>query len=482
MLQRKVWFIFLISLFAASLAGCGNDTTTTEVGNGTGTSSLVSISLTPPNPIFANNTSQQFTAIATYANNRTSDVTGTVTWISSDETKATIDKPGHVTGRGIGTATIKASSGGISGETILTVTPATLVSIALTPTNPGIAKGTTQQFTATGTFSDNTTQDLTASAVWNSSNTGVATISNAAGFQGLAASAATGSTTITATSGGISGSTTLTVTPATLVSIAITPTNPSIAKGTGKQFTATGAYSDSTTQNLTTTVTWSSSSTGVATISNAAGSQGLAASAAAGSTTISAASGGISASTTLTVTQAVLVTLAITPSGKNISVGTTQQFSAAGTYSDGTTQDLTAAATWSSNGTGVATISNASGSKGLATAVAAGATTITAVSGNISATATLTVTASSTATLTWDAPTTRSDGSPLNPLTDLSGYKIHYGTLSQSYTQTVTVVNPGTTPVTYTLNLTPGTYYFAVTSIDSSGLESTYSNEGSKTL
>jgi hypothetical protein len=107
---------------------------------------------------------------------------------------------------------------------------------------------------------------------------------------------------------------------------------------------------------------------------------------------------------------------------------------------------------------------------------------MTAVSESISATATLTVTGNATITLRWDAPTTRSDGSPLNPLTDLSAYKIHYGTLSQSYTQTVTVENPGTTPVTYTLNLGPGTYYFAVTSVDASGQESTYSNEASKTL
>ena len=89
----------------------------------------------------------------------------------------------------------------------------------------------------------------------------VATISNAAGSNGLATSVSAGSTTITAASGSISGSTTLTVTPATLVSIEVTPANPSIAKGTSKQFTATGTYSDNTTQNLTTAVTWSSSNT-----------------------------------------------------------------------------------------------------------------------------------------------------------------------------------------------------------------------------
>src|SRR3989442_10432356 len=113
----------------------------------------------------------------------------------------------------------------------------------------------------------------------------MATISNAGGSQGLATSVAAGTTTITATLGGVSGNTTLTVTAANLSTITVTPTAPSIANGTNRQFTATGTYSDFTTQDLTTQVTWSSSSTAVATISNAGRSQGLATSVAPGTTT-----------------------------------------------------------------------------------------------------------------------------------------------------------------------------------------------------
>jgi len=129
--------------------------------------------------------------------------------------------------------------------------PATIVSFEVSPTNPSIALGTTQQFKVTAIYSDNTTQDFTAAVTWSSSDTGVATISNAAGSNGLATSVSTGTTTITATSGSISATMTLTVTPATLVSIGVTPTNPSIAKGTKQQFTATGTYSDKTNKVLT---------------------------------------------------------------------------------------------------------------------------------------------------------------------------------------------------------------------------------------
>ena len=81
-------------------------------------------------------------------------------------------------------------------------------------------------------------------------------------------------------------------------------------------------------------------------------------------------------------------------------------------------------------------------------------------------------------TLTWTPPTTNVDGSPL---TDLAGFKIYYGTSSSSYTQTINLADPAATGYTVT-NLTDGgTYFFAVTAYDTSGNESDYSNEASKT-
>src|SRR6185369_10064344 len=100
---------------------------------------------------------------------------------------------------------------------VLTVTAATLQSIAVTPANPSLAKGLTQQFTATGTFSDNSTEDLTAQVTWASATPATATIDSS----GLATAIALGTSTISATLGGVTGSTVLTVTAATLQSIAV---------------------------------------------------------------------------------------------------------------------------------------------------------------------------------------------------------------------------------------------------------------------
>ena len=109
------------------------------------------------------------------------------------------------------------------------------------------------------------TANLTASVTWSSSATGVATISNSAGNQGLATSVGAGTSTVTARLGTIRGSTGLTVTSGrTLTSVTVTPANPSMVVASSQQFAATGTYSDGSTQNLTTSATWSSSNSAVA--------------------------------------------------------------------------------------------------------------------------------------------------------------------------------------------------------------------------
>lgn len=81
-------------------------------------------------------------------------------------------------------------------------------------------------------------------------------------------------------------------------------------------------------------------------------------------------------------------------------------------------------------------------------------------------------------TLSWAAPSENADGSPL---TDLAGYKIYYGKSSGNYDHEIRIDDPGTT--TYTVeNLVPGTYYFAATSFNSSGVESSYSGEAVRTI
>ena len=389
----------------ATALGQGSVTITASSGGVSGSTgltvtpaTLVSIAVTPANPSIANGTTQQFVATGTYTDNSTQNLTTAITWASSNPSLAAISNAsgsnGLATALGQGSVTITATVGTVSGWTSLTVTPATLVSIAVLPSNPGIASGTSQQFAAIGTYTDNSTHDVTTSVAWGSSDINVATISNASGCNGLATALGQGSVTITAALGSVSGSTGLSVTPATLVSIAVIPANSAIANGTNQQFAAIGTYTDNSTQPLTTSVNWNSSNSAVAIISNASGSNGLTSAVAQGSVTITAILGGVSGSTGLTVTPATLVSIAVTPATTSVADGTSQQFTATGTYTDGSTQNLTAAATWNSSDTTIASISNAAGSSGLATGLGVGSTTISAAVGTVaSPTVTLTVTA-----------------------------------------------------------------------------------------
>ena len=272
-------------LFALCLAlllfSCGGDTT------------HIPLSITPQNPAIPQQTTQQFAAATTSSDGTTQDVTLQVAWSSSNHSVATVDSRGLATAIGPGTTTITASSGNVSGSTTLTVTTATVSSIAVTPHDASIGVGATQPFTAMATLSDGSTQDVTSTATWSSSDHSVATVDKT----GVATGVAKGNTIIAAQWGNPSGTANLEVGAATVSSLSITPTNPSIRVGATQAFGATGTLSDGTTQDVTSTATWSSSDTTVATIT----SGGVATGIAAGTATISAISGSSSASTTLTV-------------------------------------------------------------------------------------------------------------------------------------------------------------------------------------
>jgi uncharacterized repeat protein (TIGR03803 family) len=210
----------LLVLGLMALAGC-NDQSSSVVPAGN-SPAVSKIELTATDSRVAKGTSTQLTATTVYRENRHADVGTDVTWLSSNTAVATVSSNGKVSTVGPGTATITATCkvssvcGSISANITVTVTAATLVSIALTPPTLGVAVGTSQQFTATGTYSDSSTQVLTTTVTWASSNTSVATIGNASGSQGLATGLQAGSTSITAALSGVtSPAVTLTVTALT---------------------------------------------------------------------------------------------------------------------------------------------------------------------------------------------------------------------------------------------------------------------------
>jgi len=200
-----------------------------------------------------------------------------IVWTSSNSAVANVDAAsGLVTAVSAGMATITARSGPFSGSTNVIITSNPLSSICITPLSATVIAGLTQQFGATGLFGSGSCPDgtdITASVTWSSANMAIATVSNATGTEGLARGVSPGGPiNITAAYGAINASATLTVNPAVLVSIAVTPNPANIPNlGDTLTFTATGSYSDGINRvipnALTAGVNWTSSNPSIATIS-----------------------------------------------------------------------------------------------------------------------------------------------------------------------------------------------------------------------
>jgi uncharacterized protein YjdB len=357
-----------------------------------------------PDPSIANGTTVQLTATGTFSDGTTQDLTTQVSWTSGNETIAQVsnlpDTPGLVIGLGVGSASITATLSGVSGSTRVTVTAATLTSIEITPPDPSIAKGTFVQLTANGTFSDGTTENLTSQVSWTSSAGTIEQVGNGKLNGGLVISLAVGSAPISAELNGVSGSTTVTVTAATLTAIVIVPPDRSIAKGTTLPLTAFGIFSDLSTENLTDQVSWTSGNEAVEQVSNLPDTPGVDTGLGIGSTSITATLNGVSGSTTVTVTAATLTSIEITPTDPSIANGTTQQLTATGTFSDGTTQDLTTQVDWTSGNAAIAEVSNLPDTPGVVTGLGIGSASITATLNGVSGSTTVTVTVATLTTIT----------------------------------------------------------------------------------
>ncbi len=295
----------ILSSFLAACGGGGDQGRDPILG--LPAAELVSVSVTPATATVLMNGTQQYTATASYSDGSSTNVTSKAAWTSASPTIATVGAAtGLASGISAGTAALSASFGSKSGSANLVVTapvppPApTLTAITVTPAGATIVAGTTQQYIATGTYSNLSTAVLTG-VTWSSASPAFASIA----ASGMATGLSAGTTQISATLGTIVGSAPLIVTApvvpaATLLSIAITPLNASIAVGASQQYTVTGSYSNATSAVISTGITWSSSAQSVATIQPT----GLATGVSAGTSNIGAAVGALNASTVLTVTAA----------------------------------------------------------------------------------------------------------------------------------------------------------------------------------
>ncbi|MBT3226373.1 MAG: hypothetical protein HOK67_08810 [Deltaproteobacteria bacterium] len=381
---------------------------------------LQTIEVTPGYSSFASAITPwvQMKATGIYADGTIIDITEFATWSSGTTSVATINnvsgERGLATSVTNGTTTITATYQNISGSTDLTLTTATQSgNIGVTPISPYLAQETYQQFTATVRLSDGSAQDITQFVIWASATVANATISNAKETMGLSLMDASnnGAAVISADlSAAAALDSTLTITNNYyLYKLEINPEFPGIAQGIPYQLKAIGIFKKTganyyIAQDLTEWVSWSSSDTSLATISNATGSKGLltltkvpgVADRTATITVRSPILSSLTGTTTLKVksNSLKLTSIAISPSDPTIHIDTTPTFKAYGTFSDGTNsfiQDISHAVIWSSSDSTVTVVSNESSTVGKTANRAGGSTTITARLGDISGTSSVTI-------------------------------------------------------------------------------------------
>jgi hypothetical protein len=198
---------------------------------------------------------------------------------------------------------------------------------------------------------------------------------------------AAGVTQVIATFGSVTGSTSVTVVGRVAIGLSISPLGVSTAAGLTVQYTAVEMFSDGTQRNVSGMAMWSSSNPMVARID----ATGRAVGVTPGPTTIQAAFLGFTASTTLTVTPAVVTSLQLTPLNPTLSVGSILRFTAQAVFSDGSTNDVTTMAAWVSSAPGVLGVDPPTGVLGRATALAPGKSQVTATFMGVSAQTVVTV-------------------------------------------------------------------------------------------
>lgn len=276
-----------------------------------------------------------------------------------------------------GSQTITVTDGSILATTsAITVNDGSPISIAISPTTATIVAGSKQSYTSKAMDQCGNIWDVTSLSTWS--------ISNGAGgswSSNTYTSAVAGTWTVTGSYSNLYSSASLSVTPASAISIAINPKTGTITAGSLQTFTVSASDNYGNTWSVTSSTVWS--------ISSGAGgfwSQNTYTSHKSGIWTVTGIWGTLSASASLNVTHASASSISLTPISATISAGTSQAFTATATDSYSNTWDVSNSTSWSiSSGAG------GSWSNNSYISAEAGIWTVTGIYGSVSNTATLTV-------------------------------------------------------------------------------------------
>ena len=367
-----------------------------------------------------------------------------IVWASSNPAVVTVTQAGLATGVSTGTAVITAVSEGITGSINISLPQTVGVLASVTLSSPQTVLQPQQQSTATAVLKDVNNIVTTGIVSWTSSNPSVASVTS----NGVVTALSSGSTTITATSGVISG--TLSYTVPSVSTVTVSTTTPTLQPTQPGQATVTLLGSNAQPA-LNRVMVWSSSNPAVAVVSNT----GFISAIASGTADITVTSEGKTGFVVVTVPPVNSVTI----TSPSLTVQPTASISATANLFDASNQPATnRAITWTSSNPSAVSVTQT----GTLTGVAPGTSTITATSEGKSGT--ITVSVPPVATITVTAPaTTRQPGQTVTAsftLLDAAGQPClnrayawsssNTSVATVSSTGVVTPIAAGTTQITMT--------------------------------
>lgn len=195
--------IFSLSILLISCGGSGGGSNSTPPPP-----TLASITVSPQQATVAAGLSQKFSAVGIYSDGSSHSVSD-LSWSTSSPTIATVDATGEVTTHAQGTVTIIASSVAISGSAPLSVGPPNPVALSISPANPTTLIGSAPtKLSALLSYTDGSSQDVSSTSTWTTTNAFATTIDNSGNVTPLRA----GYTTVTAVSGTLSATSPFVVT------------------------------------------------------------------------------------------------------------------------------------------------------------------------------------------------------------------------------------------------------------------------------
>ncbi len=345
-------------------AGLGKTNLEGRIGNvvvpvafATSAAELSQIVISPDGATIPRGLSEAHKATGRYSDGREIDLTSAVEWSVSNGLLASVETTdllwGTVKALQLGSTDLVAKFRGIEGTSRITVSAAKVEAIDISPTSLNFALGESGSFAATAKLSDGTSQVVTLTSAWSSSNPAVLDVLNDAGNKGRVNGVTAGSTFARAQLGTISKIVPVTVRPAEVVSLAITSAlGTTVPLGLTRSLKCAATLTDATVYDCTNDAAWSFDGTNdpsspglsfAAYVNDDSGPHGKVYTAAEGMTKIIATYGGQTADVLITVTPKRVISVSVSgPADPLLTLGDVAQLTATAIYTDASTRNVTA--------------------------------------------------------------------------------------------------------------------------------------------